>query len=88
MYVPPPKGTNVRLIYEYLCGDSDAHHTAKFSLFGGSTWAMGAERFVHRTLLNFLAPLVKQDTTYDAIIMPDADDNELINITNIIYGGR
>ena len=65
-----------------------ARHTAKFSLFGGSTWARGAERFVHRDLLNILAPLVSQDTSYDAIIMPDANDNELINITNFIYWGR
>ena len=86
MYLP--RGLNVRHIFEYLCGDSDARHTAKFSLFGGSTWARGAERFVHRDLLNILAPLVSQDTSYDAIIMPDANDNELINITNFIYGGR
>ena len=86
MYVP--LGLNVRLVFDYLCGDSDARHTAKFSLFGGSTWARGAERFVHRDLLNILAPLVSQDTSYDAIIMPDANDNELINITNFIYGGR
>ena len=83
-----PLGLNVRLIFDYLCANSDAHHTAKFSLFGGSTWARGAERFVHRDMLNILAPLVSQDTRYDAIIMPDADDNELINIINFIYGGR
>ena len=83
MYVP--LGLNVRLVFDYLC---DARHTAKFSLFGGSTWARGAERFVHRDLLNILTPLVSQDTSYDAIIMPDADDSELINITNFIYGGR
>ena len=86
MYVP--LGLNVRLVFDYLCGDSDARHTAKFSLFGGSTWARGAERFVHRDLLNILAPLVSQDTSYDAIIMSDANDNKLINITNFIYGGR
>ena len=67
MYVP--LGLNVRLVFDYLCGDSDARHTAKFSLFGGSTWARGAERFVHRDLLNILAPLVSQDSSYDAIIM-------------------
>ena len=39
MYVP--LGLNVRLVFDYLCGDSDARHTAKFSLFGGSTWARG-----------------------------------------------
>ena len=54
MYVP--LGLNVRLVFDYLCGDSDARHTAKFSLFGGSTWARGAERFVHRDLLNIFAP--------------------------------
>ena len=54
MYVP--LGLNVRLVFDYLCEESDARHTAKFSLFGGSIWARGAERFVHRDLLNILAP--------------------------------
>ena len=65
-----------------------AIHVAKFPLFSGTVYAPGIERNVHRDILNILSPLLCQDVRYDAVIVPDASDTDLVNMISFMYGGR
>ena len=85
---PPPPVENLRIIYNYLCHDRGAIHVAKFPLFSGTVYAPGIERNVHRDILNILSPLLCQDVRYDAVIVPDASDTDLVNMISFMYGGR
>ena len=62
---------NMRILFNYFYRDPSAHHTAKFSLYAGSSAEEGVERPVHRAVLAALTPLVLQDPELDAIIIPD-----------------
>ena len=59
---------------------------AKFPFFSGPVWAEGSVRNVHRDILNILAPLLRQDVRFDAVIMPDANDTDIVNIVSFMYG--
>ena len=74
MYSPPPD--NMRILFDYVYRDPSAHHTAKFSLYAGSSAEEGVERPVHRAVLAALTPLVLQDPELDAIIIPDGTDSQ------------
>ena len=78
---------NIKIIFDYLCRDPGAHHSAKFSLYAGCG-AEGVERPVHRAVLAALTPLVLQNPELDAIIIPDGTDDTLIELINYLYSGR
>ena len=85
---PVPLPDNIHMIYQYLCNDRGAYHVANFPLIGGTVWSERKEKNVHRDILNILAPLLCQDVHFDAIILPDSDDTDLVNILSFMYGGR
>ena len=86
MSSPPPE--NMRILFNYFYRDPSAHHTAKFSLYAGSSAEEGVERSIHRAVLAALTPLVLQDPELDAIIIPDGTDSTLIQLIDYLYSGR
>ena len=78
---------NIKIIFDYLCRDPGAHHSAKFSLYAGCG-AEGVERPVHRAVLAALTPLVLQNPELDAIIIPNGTDSNLIQLIVYLYSGK
>ena len=84
----PPSGESLRSIFSYLCHDPEASRFAKLSLGSGSSWSQSSERMVHRAVLGALAPILIKQQQVDMVIVPDATEDSLVNITELIYTGR
>ena len=84
----PPSGESLRSIFSYLCHDPEASRFAKLSLVSGSSWSQSSERMVHRAVLGALAPILIKQQQVDMVIVPDATEDSLVNITELIYNGR
>ena len=84
----PPSGESLRSIFSYLCHDPQASPFAKLSLVSGSSWSQSSERMVHRAVLGALAPILIKQQQVDMVIVPDATEDSLVNITELIYTGR
>ena len=84
----PPPGENLRFIFTYLCHDPEASRFANLPLVSGSSWSQSSERMVHRAVLGSLAPFVIQQQQIDMVIVPDATEDSLVTITELIYTGR
>ena len=72
----------------YLCHDPEASCFAKLSLVSGSSWSQSSERMVHRAVLGALAPILIKQHQVDMVIVPDATEDSLVTITELIYTGR
>ena len=84
----PPSGESLRSIFSYLCHDPEASRFAKLSLVSGSSWSQSSERMVHRAVLGALAPILIKEQQVDMVIVPDATEDSLVTITELIYTGR
>ena len=84
----PPSGESLRSIFSYLCHDPEACRFAKLSLLSGSSWSQSSEMMLHRAVLGALAPIVIQQQQVNMVIVPDATEDSLVNITEFVYTGR
>ena len=78
----------MNILFNYFYQDPSAHHTARFSLYAGSSAEEGVERSIHSAVLAALTPLVLQNPELDAIIIPDGTDSTLIQLIDYLYSGR
>ena len=83
----PPSGESLRSIFSFLCHDPSSRF-AKLSLGSGSSWSQSSERMVHRAVLGALAPILIKEQQVDMVIVPDATEDSLVTITELIYTGR
>ena len=81
-----PSGESLRSIFSYH--DPQASRLAKLLLVSGSSWSQSSERMVHRAVLGALAPILIKQQQVDMVIVPDATEDSLVTITELIYTGR